>query len=130
MNILDSYINDPFLPKKPSNYTISRSNENSLCDDTIEVYLTIENNILVDFNYQGNLSLVSLWSVSFLHDVLLGMPIEEIENLKFSFFASKGVYVTMRRQKTLALPLVAIINAIKAYRWKDDFVDIEVFAYT
>lgn len=106
---------------------MERKEENNMCADTLHLFLIIEDNVLVDFGHQGNISMTGRGSVSFLHDVLCGMDIDAIEKLSFDIFTQNDITTTEKRKHTLALPLVAMINAIKTYKQKNDFLTIEQF---
>jgi len=127
--MLEYYINQPPKPWKINEYDVFFDSGNTSCDDSVVIYLKFDWNILKNIWYEWNLSMISLWSLGFLMDNIIWMNLDDIENLKYDFFASHKISTTPRRQKTLALPLVTIINAIKKYKNKSDELDVEVFAY-
>ncbi|NCQ82033.1 hypothetical protein GW750_04445 [bacterium] len=51
MNILEDYIQHPLMPLKKDNPDINRVENNELCDDSIEVYIDLEESQLKDFSY-------------------------------------------------------------------------------
>lgn len=128
-DILQEYIKTPLQSKKPEKYTVMYEEWNIICDDSIEIYLNIDKDILKEINYTGQLSMTWQGSLALLNDLLLWKNINEIKNLTVAFFADNWVEVSHRRKKTVSLPLVAIINAIKTYQWDKDLTDIEDFAY-
>lgn len=128
-DILQDYIKHPLKSKEPKDFTVMYEEGNVICDDSMEIFLKIENNALTEINYTWQLSMTGQWSLTFLNDVLIWKNIKEILNLTTDFFTENWIEVSHRRKKTVSLPLVAIINAIKKFQWEKDFVDLEEFVY-
>lgn len=127
MDIFQDYMMHPRKPWRLVNPTLTREENNPLCDDALILDLCIEEWVVTDFAFSWNISLTAVASLSFLYDTVCGMTVDEICLLDYSFFADHGIVVTMRRQKTLALPLVALINACKQRRGDPDRLDSESF---
>jgi len=48
------------------NFTVSVSQGNTLCGDTITVYLTIEDDIIIDYSYSGEPAQITKAAAEFL----------------------------------------------------------------
>ncbi len=123
-----------FYSKNPPNRwemvdaTIRYKEENRSCSDTIEVFLKIENNILVDWSFEGMTSIVTTATSSVFGESIVGMTLDEILEKDYNYIKKLVEEdISPRRQKAAVFWLVATRNAIHKYRWdgqKDDILDM------
>lgn len=125
--ILQEYSKNPVNNYPMEEYTIKYHEWNFICGDDINVYLVIEDNKLKDYSYDGNLSNVSMASAGFLSEFVIGMSIDEILSLDYSFLNDKWLDVSNKRKRAAVLPILALRNAIHQYlsdNKTDDFDDL------
>ncbi len=123
-----------FYSKNPPNRwemadaTIRYKEENRSCSDTIEVFLKIENNILVDWSFEGMTSIVTTATSSVFWESIVGMTLDEILKKDYNYIKKLVEEdISPRRQKAAVFWLVATRNAIHKYLWdgqKDDILDM------
>lgn len=126
--IITFYSKNPPNRWEISDATIRYKEENRSCSDTIEVFLRIENNILVDWSFEGMTSIVTTATSSVFWESIVGMSLDEILKKDYNYI-KKLVQedISPRRQKAAVFGLVATRNAIHKYLWdgqKDDILDM------
>ena len=110
------------------NFTIKYKEDNRSCDDTMEVFLKIEDNIVKDWSFEWVTSIITTATSSVFWESIIWMPIEEI--LKKDYKYIKDLVwedISPRRQKAAVFWLVITRNAIHKYLgdWKkDDILDM------
>lgn len=140
MDVLATYMKSPLMPRKLEGADIVYMTDDDLCDEQMTIYIQLkkewwnsqqdqQTSIISQIGYEGDLTLIGMGSVSFLADVLVWMTLHNVVDVDMSVFQDEGIVVTMRRKKTLAFPLVVIINAIKTFLGEKDLIDLETFAY-
>ncbi len=67
--------------KKPEPYTHFAEGYNPLCGDQIDVYLTVENGVVIDVGFQGSGCAISKSSASVMTTLIKGKTLEEAEEL-------------------------------------------------
>lgn len=125
--LLQEYSKNPVRNYPMDTYTIKYHEWNFICWDDINVYLKIEDDKIVDYSYDGNLSNVSLASAWFLSEFVLGVNINDIFLWNYDFIKDKWFEVSNKRKRASVLPILALRNAIHQYLadWKtDDFDDL------
>lgn len=110
--ILEHY-HTPHNSGKPSSYTHTLKLENLSCGDEITVYLTIENEIITEINYEASGCAISVASASMLSDELKGKNLTEVQKMSVEDVTSLlGIELTTSRLKCAHLPLQAIQKAV------------------
>lgn len=110
------------------NFTIKYKEDNRSCDDTMEVFLKIEDNIVKDWSFEWVTSIITTATSSIFWESIIWMPIEEV--LKKDYKYIKDLVwedISPRRQKAAVFWLVITRNAIHKYLgdWKkDDILDM------
>jgi NifU-like protein involved in Fe-S cluster formation len=80
--------------------TIRYKEENRSCSDTIEVFLKIENNILVDWSFEGMTSIVTTATSSVFGESVVGMTLDEILEKDYNYIKKLVEEdISPRRQK-------------------------------
>lgn len=103
--------------------TIRYKEENRSCSDTIEVFLLIENNILIDWSFDGITSIITTATSSVFWESIIGMSLDEILTKDYNYIIELvWEEISPRRQKAAVFWLVATRNAIHKYLqdWKKD----------
>lgn len=111
-----------FYSKTPPNkfemkeYTFRYKEENRSCSDTIEIFLKIENNILIDWSFEWITSIITTATSSVFWESIVGMSLEEVLMKDYSYIIELiGEEVSPRRQKSAIFWLIATRNAIHKY---------------
>jgi nitrogen fixation NifU-like protein len=72
---------------KPETWTHHAEGLNAICGDLVEVYLTIENDLIVAVNYSGESCAISMASASMMTEISTGLSIKDWLH-KFALFKS------------------------------------------
>lgn len=126
--ILQSYAKEESYNYEMQDYTIKYHEGNFICWDDIYVFLKIQDNIIIEYSFSGNTSIVSKASANFLHEMIIGKNLSETLEIEVDVFSENKLEVSIRRKNALHLPLLAIRNAIHEYQndWEiEDFDDLE-----
>tara|TARA_Y100000310_G_scaffold345268_1_gene463248 strand:+ start:7865 stop:8275 length:411 start_codon:yes stop_codon:yes gene_type:complete len=114
-NILDNYKN-PRNKGKIDNPTVHHREFNPLCGDEIELFLTIEENKVVDVKFFGQGCAISQASVSILTEKIKGKTLEELKQItKEDIFEMIGVPLSPVRIKCGLLGWDTMKNSILIY---------------
>lgn len=109
------------------NATIKHFEENRVCGDSLDVYLKIENNIIKDFSFEWDTTVITTAWASAVGEAIVGMEVSEVFNLDSEFVKDIIGEVTPRRKNASVLWLLAIRNAVHQYLKDgkvDDFSDV------
>lgn len=127
-DLIIEYSKNPANKWVLENATIRYREHNRVCADVVEVFLVIENNTLVQFSFDGYMSIVATACVSITGELLEGISIDDILTLNELFIHENiGSDISPRRRYASLIWLLAIKNAIHEYRQddkKEDFSDI------
>ena len=119
-NILDHYKN-PTRKGSLSDASISNSEVNYSCGDSLEIDLRIEDDKLVDLRFRGQGCAIGLSTMSILSDEIIGMRLDDILKLSENDIHDiLGIPITQRRRKCALLSLLAVKNAIRKFEKKEE----------
>ena len=104
------------------NFTVSVSQGNTLCGDTITVYLTIEDDIVIDYSYSGEPAQITKAAAEFLWEFIIRAKIETVLTRNADRVKSEGFEVSHRRIRSSVSALLACKNAIHQYI-QDNIID-------
>lgn len=108
--------------------TIRYREHNRICADVIEVFLKIENNTLIDYSFDGYMSIVATACASITGESLLGVDLDTILTYNEHYIQEIiGDGISPRRKNASLIGLLAVKNAIHEYRKdgvREDFSDI------
>ena len=76
--IVQEYYKNPVNNHRMSDYTVSATQWNSVCWDTVEVFLKIENGKVLNYSYFGEPSMITWAAASLLSDLIIWSRIDEI----------------------------------------------------
>ncbi len=110
--------------------TIRHRESNGVCADVVEVCLVIKDNALVEFSFDGYMSIIATACTAIVGEILIGTSLDEILTLNESFIHENiWTDISPRRRFASLIWLLAIKNAIHTWR-KDgigeDFSDIVI----
>lgn len=129
-DLIIEYSRNPPNKEILENATIRYREANRVCADVVEVFLTIEKDILVRFSFDGYMSIVATACVSITGELLEWTHIDDILLLNESYIHENiWTDISPRRRYASLIGLLAIKNAIHQYKWeekREDFSDIEV----
>lgn len=123
-----------FYSKTPPNrwtlddYDVKHYEDNAICWDDLEIYLKIDNNIVVDFSFDWDTAIITTACASIFWESIIWMDINEVLLKDFDYMEDL-VWMTIspRRRQAAVLGLLTTINAIHKYIWDwivNDFDDI------
>ncbi len=108
--------------------TIRYREHNRVCADVIEVFLKIQDSNLIDFSFDGYMSIVATACASVTGEALLGQHIDTILTYDENYIQEIiGDGISPRRKNASLIGLLAVKNAIHEYRndgIREDFSDI------
>ena len=111
----------------PTSFTVSTTQGNSLCGDTITIYLTIQDNKIVQYHYSWEPAQITKAAAEFLGEFLIGEQIQKILTRDAQRVRSEGFEVSYRRIRSSISALLACRNAIHEYLWDkviDEYEDL------
>lgn len=120
--LVQEYYKNNQYNKNLENYTVSFSQWNSLCWDTITVYLNIQDNIVKDYGYNGEPAQITKAAAEFLWEFVIWSKIETVLTRNADRVKSEGFEVSHRRIRSSVSALLAVRNAIHEYL-QDDIRD-------
>ena len=123
-SLVQAYYQNPINNRKMEDATISRHEGNSLCGDDITVYLKIENDIIIDWSYDGMPSMITQAAASFFSELVIGKTLDELLQMNEQTMKDNDFIVSPRRRRASVTAILATRNAIHHYR---DNGKVEVF---
>lgn len=110
--LMDNYKN-PRNIGELKDYTFFKHQKNASCGDTFDLYLKIENGVIVDVKFKGDGCAISTASFSLLSEKLKGMRLEDAKKLtNKDIYALLGIEISAGRVNCAMLSLNTFINAI------------------
>lgn len=108
--------------------TIVYTESNRICGDVITVYLRIHENVIREWSFSGDVSMITLACSGLFWDMVQWTDIDTVMSWnQKTVIDETGIEVSPRRKRAQVLALLATRNAIHAYLQdgkKDDFSDI------
>lgn len=112
--ILDNY-HHPQNSGKPAQFTHTAKFQNPTCGDEIEVFLSVENDVIVEVHYLAEGCAISIASASLLSQQLPGTTLSQLELLSEDFMLKLlGIELTTSRINCAVLSLSAVKAAVQA----------------
>ncbi len=108
-------------------HTVSFSQWNTLCGDTITIYLNIKDDIIKDYAYSGEPAQITKAAAEFLWEFIIGVKIETVLTRDADRVRSEGFEVSHRRVRSSVSALLAARNAIHIYlqdNMRDEYEDL------
>jgi nitrogen fixation protein NifU and related proteins len=118
-NILDHFKNPRHCGEDPE-ATILHKESNPSCGDDLSLFITLADDRMTDFCWNGQGCAISQASMSLLSETLIGKTLPEIDALSpADVLALLSVPVGPSRMKCALLSLFTVQNAIRIYRHQD-----------
>ncbi|MDR2541649.1 MAG: iron-sulfur cluster assembly scaffold protein [Candidatus Peribacteria bacterium] len=115
--LIAEYNRNPVHNYALEDFTVSRHEGNFICGDDITVYVKIEENIILDWSFDGNTGSVTTAAASLLSELIIGKGIDEVMDRGYDTIAAAGLDVLPRRRRAAIIALLATRNAIHQYRF-------------
>ncbi len=125
--IIQEYSKNPLKNLAMKDYTVKQHEGNFICWDDITVYLKIENNTIIDYSFDGNCSNITTAAASFLSELIIEKPIQEVSKRNYNTIAEQGFKVSAKRKRSAVIAILATRNAIHKHlqnNKKDSFDDL------
>lgn len=107
---------------------VTYTESNRICGDVITVYLRIQENVIQEWSFSGDVSMITLACSGLFWDMIQGVDIATMMSWnQKTVIDQTGIEVSPRRKRAQVLALLATRNAIHMYLQdgqKDDFSDI------
>lgn len=120
--LVQEYYKSDLYNKIPTTYTISETQWNTLCGDTITVYLTIDDDQITAYHYHGKPAQITKAAAEFLGEYLIWTVLSTILQWDANRVRSEGFEVSHRRIRSSISALLAVRNAIHNY-FQDGIID-------
>ncbi len=128
-HLVESYIQNPIHNKTIENPTISKTQDNKLCGDAITIHLKIQNDIITNYSYTGDYTIITGAAASFLWDIIIGENIQTITKRNLKTLEEQQFIVSPRRKRSTVTALLACQNAIYQYQNKQEKKTFEDLLY-
>ena len=124
---MDELYREEFMEiyKNPSNRgsmslpTITSRGVNSMCGDELDLYLNVQDGIIVDAKFESVSCSVSIVSASILTEILIGKTIAQAKEItKEELLSLIGVNLSTSRVKCATLALETLKKGIEEYESK------------
>ena len=125
--LIGEYAKNPPNNYKMEDFSVSHNEESRVCGDTIEVFLKIENNIIRDYSFTWNTSIITTASASIFWESIEELDINSILEYNLDYIKNLIWKISPKRKHAATLGLLATRNAIHKYLedWIiDDFSDV------
>lgn len=107
---------NPMNEGRLENPTVVEHGVNEACGDEMDLYLKIENGIVIDASFKAQSCSVGIVSSAILTDEIKGKKITEIKDLsKEDLLKLIGVNLTTSRIKCATLPLETLHKSLENY---------------
>lgn len=93
-----------------------RHQGNSICGDDITVYLRIDDGLISDYRFDGNTSMVTHASASFVGDLIIWSSIDQVLMWTEQIMLDNEFVVSKRRRRASVIAILSCRNAIHQYR--------------
>lgn len=129
-DLIIEYSNNPPNKGVLEHASIRHRESNRVCADVLEVFLTIRDDTLVEFSFDGYMSIIATACTAIVWEILIGYSLDDILTLDESFIHENiWTDISPRRKYASLIGLLAIKNAIHEWKQdgiKEDFSDIVV----
>ncbi len=113
---------------KMEDFTVKYKEENRTCWDSVTVFLKIENEVIVDWSFYWDTSIITTAVSSIFWESIIWINIAEILTYDYEYIKSLlDEPISKKREKRAVIWLLATRNAIHEYLWdneENDFYDL------
>lgn len=129
-DLIIEYSNNPPNKGILEHANIRHRESNRVCADVLEVFLVIQDDALLEFSFDGYMSIIATACTAIVWEILIGYTLDAILTLDESFIHENiWTDISPRRKFASLIGLLAIKNAIHEWKKdgiKEDFSDIVV----
>lgn len=123
--MIKEYAKNPINNFTMKDFTVKQHEGNFICWDDITIYLKIENNIILEYSFDGNCSTITTAASSFLSEFIIWKSLDEVLSWNYQTMLDKWFEVSNRRRRAAVIAILGVRNAIHKYLsdWKEDSFD-------
>ena len=114
--LLMSYYQNPVNNYVMQDFSISRSEGNLICWDSIIIYCKIKDNLISERSFAWQTSIITTAAAGFFSEIIIWNNLDDILKRNKDIFISHWFDVSIRRQRAMVMPLVATINWINTFK--------------
>lgn len=123
---IKNHSSNPFNKKVLEDFTFHHKDNLTMCWDELEVYVLLENDIIENFSFEWDTSMLSTAWASILWEYVINKNIEEVLKLKYSDLEKLFEYeIPWRRKSASVLWLLNLINWIYKYKNINKSIDFD-----
>ncbi len=120
--LIQAYSKDPLHRYQMESPTIQGHQVNSVCWDSIDVFLRIEEDSLSEWSREGETAIQTTAAASMLSEVIQWEKVETILQRDYEFMKEIWLDVSPRRRRSIISALLATKNALHEFK-KDGIVE-------
>ena len=126
-DLIKAYSAEPISNYTMEDFTASETQENSICGDTLTIYLKISQAwIIKKYSHTWKPQMFTLAAASMLAEVIEWEHIDTVLSRGGEYMKNDlGLDVSTRRQRSTVTALLAVHNAIYAWQWNDKRAEYE-----
>lgn len=113
--LVQSYYHNNNYRGQSEYFDVSATQGNSICGDSITVYLKVQDGKVSDYHYDGEPSLITAAAAAFLGDLIIGEKTHTILTWDGEWIRKEGFEVSHRRRRSSISALLAAKNALHHY---------------
>ncbi|MCT4617514.1 MAG: iron-sulfur cluster assembly scaffold protein [Candidatus Gracilibacteria bacterium] len=111
--IITHYGKNPSNKKKVKNADIRYWEDNGLCGDSLEVFIKLDGEKIIEWGFEGNTSIITTACASIFGEDVIGKTIPEVMTLGYKHIISLiKEEVSPRRKQASVLGILATRNAL------------------
>lgn len=114
-NLMDHYKNPRNFGTIP-NAQIVEDAQNPFCGDKVHIELSVDNGVITDFKFNGDMCAIAMAGASMLSEEIVGEKVSVVKSFsKEQLLEFFGTDLTTSRVKCATLVLEALASALKDY---------------
>ena len=119
-DLIKAYSSDPINNYAMEDFSISETQDNSICGNTLTVYLKINNQWVIEwYSHVWKPQMFTLAAASMLAEVVEGEHVDTVLGRWWDYMKHElWLDVSPRRQRSTVTALLAIHNAITTRKWE------------
>lgn len=111
-DIINENYNNPKYNKIDFNPDLLYKSNNNLCGDELEIWIKFDNDILINYWYIGEISMLTKATCSILWNIIIWKDIHFIKKLRYNDLEKEfGMEIPWRRKNASIYWLLSVINA-------------------
>lgn len=110
--LVQSYYSNTTYRGQLESFDVSATQGNSICGDSITVYLQVQDGTVTDYRYDGEASPITAAAAAFLGEFIIGEQIKTILTWDGAWIEHEGFVVSHKRRRSSISALLAAKNAL------------------